>query len=42
MCQSTSISEMSESAMNFMQLLELGRLEGDKGSTSFDTKVKSF
>ena len=42
MCQSTSISEMSESAMNIMQLLELGRLEGDKGSTSFDTKVKSF
>eukprot|EP00986_Skeletonema_menzelii_P001712 scaffold468_cov133-Skeletonema_menzelii.AAC.4 len=25
-----------------MQLLELGRLEGDKGSTSFDSKVKSF
>jgi len=25
-----------------MQLLELGRLEGDKGSSNFDTKTKSF
>ena len=42
MCGSTSISEMSGSAMNIMQLLELGRSEGDKGSTGFDSKVKSF
>ena len=42
MCHSTSIAEMPGYVMKIMQLLELGRSEGDKGSTSFDTKTKSF
>ena len=38
----TSLSGISECVLKTMQLLELGRLEGDKGSSGFDTKTKSF
>ncbi len=42
MLHSTSLSDISECVLKTMQLLELGRLEGDTGSSSFDTKTKSF
>jgi hypothetical protein len=42
MFQTTSLSDTFECVLNTMRLLELGRLEGDKGHSSFDTKTKSF
>jgi hypothetical protein len=36
------VSTINAHNMKIMELLELGRLEGDKGSTIFDYKCKSF
>jgi len=36
------VSKINEHTMKIMELLDLGKLEGDKGSSFFDYKCKSF